>query len=250
MGEKREGGRLRLDKLLSMAGMTRSEARRAVASGRVWVDGAPARDPGARAYARDVRLDGRPIEAEAELYLMVNKPAGVVTATEDARFETVVDLLPERLRRRGLGPVGRLDRDVGGLVLLTTDGALAHRLISPKRKAEKVYLARCAGRLGEDDVRAFAEGVPLGDFVARPARLEIVESSDDGSVARAALTEGKFHQVKRMFAAVGHPLESLFRERIGCVALDPALAPGEFRPLTEEEIAGLRALTGLSEADG
>lgn len=238
--------RFRLDKLLSMAGMTRSEARRAIASGRAQVAGQVVRDAAARVAIAEVRLDGRPLEVEVDLYLMVNKPAGVVTATEDARFPTVVGLLPERLRRRGLGPVGRLDRDVGGLVLLTTDGVLAHRLISPRWKAEKVYFARCEGRLDDGDVRAFAEGVPLGDFVAKPARLEIVEASDSGSAARAALTEGKFHQVKRMFAAVGHPLESLFRERIGCVSLDPGLAPGEYRPLTPKEVEGLRALVGLS----
>ena len=134
--------RFRLDKLLSMAGMTRSEARRAIASGRAQVAGQVVRDAAARVAIAEVRLDGRPLEVEVDLYLMVNKPAGVVTATEDARFPTVVGLLPERLRRRGLGPVGRLDRDVGGLVLLTTDGVLAHRLISPRWKAEKVYFAR------------------------------------------------------------------------------------------------------------
>ena len=141
--------------------------------------------------------------------------------------------------------MGRLDRDVTGLVLMTTDGQLAHRLISPKWKAEKVYRARCEGRLGEAEVRAFAEGVALSDFTARPAGMAIIEAGEAESLAEVTLTEGKFHQVKRMFIAVGHPLIALERRRIGCVALDEALARGEWRPLDAEEVAGLKALCGL-----
>ena len=176
---------------------------------------------------------------------MVNKPAGVLTATEDRRFETVLDLLPEPMRRRGLGPVGRLDKDVTGLVLLTTDGQLAHRLIAPKWKAEKVYRARCQGRLTGADAEAFAAGLTLSDFTALPARLNILEAGEAESLADVTLTEGKFHQVKRMFAAVGHPLLALERTRIGCVALDPALGAGEWRRLTEDETKGLRELCGM-----
>ena len=194
-----------------------------------------------------VRVDGVRPEAEAELYIMVNKPAGVLTATEDRRLPTVLDLLPEALRRRGPGPVGRLDRDVTGLVLLTTDGQLAHRLISPKWKAEKLYRARCEGRLTDAEARAFAEGVALSDFTARPAALRILEAGDAESVADVVLTEGKFHQVKRMFAAVHRPLIALERRRIGCVTLDEALAPGAWRMLTDGEVAGLKALCGLGE---
>ena len=236
---------MRLDKAVALTGMTRSEARKAVAAGRVWVDGRVERDPAAQVEPERVALDGAPAGVSAELHLMVNKPAGVLTATEDRRLPTVLDLLPEALRRRGPGPVGRLDRDVTGLVLLTTDGQLAHRLISPRWKAEKVYRARCEGRLGPEAVAAFAAGVELSDFTARPAKLEILEAADGESLAEATLTEGKFHQVKRMFAAVGHPLIALERRRIGCVALDESLAPGAYRPLTPEELAGLRALCGL-----
>ena len=176
---------------------------------------------------------------------MVNKPAGVLTATEDRRLPTVLDLLPEEMRRRGPGPVGRLDRDVTGLVLLTTDGQLAHRLISPKWKAEKVYRARCEGRLTEVEVKRFAEGVALSDFVARPAGMAILEAGDEFSVADVTLSEGKFHQVKRMFAAVGHPLTALERWRIANVVLDAALEPGGFRALTEDEVRGLKESVGL-----
>ena len=241
---------MRLDKAVATAGMTRSEARKAIAAGRVWVDGRPVRDPAAQVKIEDVRVDGIAPEAPGELYVMVNKPAGVLTATEDRRLPTVLDLLPEALRRRGPGPVGRLDRDVTGLVLLTTDGQMAHRLISPKWKAEKLYRARCEGRLTDADVAAFANGVALSDFTARPARLSIIEAGADGSVADVILTEGKFHQVKRMFAAVGHPLAKLERLRIGCVTLDPALAPGEWRHLTGEEVGGLKEICGMNQESG
>ena len=235
---------MRLDKALSLAGYTRSEAKALIARGRVCVAGETVRDSGKNVQICDVTLDGSPIDARQELYLMLHKPAGVVTATEDKRLPTVVSLLPESYQRRKIGPVGRLDRDVTGLVLLTTDGQLAHRLISPRWKAEKQYRARCEGALDEGDVAAFAAGLELSDFTAAPARLEILEVGET-SLADVILTEGKFHQVKRMFAAVGHPLISLQRLRIGCVTLDESLAPGEFRLLTEQEIAGLKRMTQL-----
>ena len=239
---------MRLDRALTLAGCTRSEARAMIAAGRVRVGETVARSAGLDARVEDIFLDGAPLDAEPEIYLMLNKPAGVVTATEDKHLPTVVSLLPERYRRRKIGPVGRLDRDVTGLVLLTTDGQLAHRLISPKWKAEKRYRAECEGTLTEADVRAFAEGVTLSDFTARPAGMAIL-SAGEISVADVTLTEGKFHQVKRMFAAIGHPLNSLRRLQIGCVELDEALAPGEFRKLTSEEIAGLKRMTGLTEGE-
>ena len=238
---------MRLDKAVALSGLTRSEAKKAIAAGRVRVDGMPARNCAMQVEPGQVSVDGGAPAQSGELYLMLNKPAGVITATEDRSLPTVVDLLPEALRRRGLGPVGRLDRDVTGLVLLTTDGQLAHRLISPKWKAEKVYRAKCAGRLTEADVRAFAEGIELSDFRARPAGLNILEASGDFSMADVTLTEGKFHQVKRMFAAIDHSLMALERLSIGCVALDLALSPGEWRMLTEDEVRGLRAMCGMCE---
>ncbi len=238
---------MRLDKAVTLNGMTRSEARKAIAAGRVSVRGGIARDVGMQVEPGDVLVDGRPVEAPRELYIMVNKPAGVLTATEDGRQKCVSDLLPEDLRRRNPGPVGRLDKDVTGLVLMTTDGQLAHRLISPKWKAEKTYLAKCEGRLTEADIETFAHGIILSDFTAKPAMLRILEAGDDASTAQAILTEGKFHQVKRMFAAIGHPLTALSRTRIGCVTLDPTLQPGQCRELTVEEREGLMELCGLKE---
>ncbi len=236
---------MRLDKAAALSGLTRSEARKAIAAGRVRVDGQPVRDCAMQVDPARVQIDGGAPVTAGEIYIMVNKPAGVLTATEDRRLPTVLELLPENLRRRGPGPVGRLDRDVTGLVLLTTDGQLAHRLISPRWKAEKLYRAECEGKLGPAEVEAFAEGVALSDFTARPATLTILDAGAERSSADVILTEGKFHQVKRMFAAIGHPLTSLARLRVGCVALDPALGPGEWRHLTEDEVAGLRALCGM-----
>jgi len=235
---------MRLDKALSLAGYSRTEAKGLIAKGRVQVSGAVARNPGINVQPGEVMLDGSPIDAEVEVYLMIHKPAGVVTATEDKKLPTVVSLLPEQYQKRKIGPVGRLDRDVTGLVLLTTDGQLAHRLISPKWKAEKVYRATCEGALDESHAQAFAGGIELSDFTAQPAGMEIL-SSGETSVADVTLTEGKFHQVKRMFIAIGHPLVKLQRLRIGCVTLDESLAPGEFRKLTEEEITGLKRMSDL-----
>ena len=235
---------MRLDKALSLTGCSRSEAKTMIARGRVRVNGETARDPEMNVQPEWVSLDGNPIAAPQEIYLMIHKPAGVVTATEDKFLPTVVSLLPENLQKRKIGPVGRLDRDVTGLVILTTDGQLAHRLISPKWKAEKLYRAQCEGALTQADVQAFASGLELSDFTARPAEMIIIESGET-SIADVILTEGKFHQVKRMFAAIGHPLLRLERRRIGCVALDETLETGQYRSLTEEEIAGLKRMSGL-----
>ena len=234
----------RIDRILGLTGIGRAEAKKWIAAGRVSVGGVTVRDPGAKARFADVMVDGQPVDAEAEVYLMIHKPAGVVTATEDKKLPTVVGLLPEKYQRRKIGPVGRLDRDVTGLVLITTDGEMAHRLISPKWKAEKQYRAVCEGCLSQADIDAFASGLELSDFTAQPAQLVILEAGESESVADVILTEGKFHQVKRMFAATGHPLKKLSRLRIGCVKLDENLAEGEFRPLTDDEISGLKRLTG------
>jgi 16S rRNA pseudouridine516 synthase len=169
-----------------------------------------------------------------------------VTAREDAHFSTVFDLLPPSFRTPELSAVGRLDRDVTGLLLMTEDGQLAHRLISPRFEVQKVYLARVEGRLTGADVPRMSQGLELSDFTARPAHLEILEASDDFSMALLTVHEGKFHQVKRMFAAIHHPVETLHRQSVGGVALDPALPPGGYRKLMPEEIAHLYALTEMS----
>ena len=240
---------MRLDKAVALAGLTRRDARRALADGRVTVNGRAERDAGFAVSESDaVALDGEAVSLRAHVHVMMNKPAGCLTATEDARgARTVVDYLPEALRLRKIGPVGRLDKDVTGLVLLTTDGQLAHRLISPKRDVEKVYFARVEGRLDADCARAFERGIVFRDFTALPARLSVVRAGEDSSDARVYVKEGKFHQVKRMCLAVGHPVISLKREKIGPVALDESLSEGEWRALTPEEERQLYEISGMNE---
>ena len=226
---------VRLDKLLTDTGKaSRSEARRLIRDGRVAADGLVCRQPEARVEdTAELSLDGEIIGSSA-VCLMLHKPAGVLSATEDAAQKTVLDLLPVQLRRQGYFPVGRLDKDTTGLLLLTTDGDLAHRIISPKKQVEKQYLARVDGVLTEEDVRAFAEGISLADGTrCLSAGLELL---DGGRTVRVTLTEGKYHQVKRMLASRGAPVMALHRERIGALLLDEKLAPGAFRPLTASEV--------------
>ena len=235
--------RMRLDKFLSAQGLSRKQARAAIASGQVSVNGEVQGDPGfiLDPISAQVLFQGRALGYRRHMHLMLHKPAGLLTATTDARQKTVMDLLPEELKRRALGPVGRLDKDVTGLLLLTDDGQLAHRLISPKWTVEKVYLARVEGALDTADIQAFQAGIALSDFTARPARLEILEPD----LGRLTITEGKLHQVKRMFAARGKPVLRLHRESVGGVSLDPALECGKFRPLTAEEEGALYALVRM-----
>lgn len=241
--------RTRLDKLLSENGLSRKQAGQVIRAGRVRVDGEVVRDAAQTLDADTARvtLDGEALSTEKHLHLMLNKPAGYLTATEDGRGETVMDLLPEPLRKRGLGPVGRLDKDVTGLILLTTDGQLAHRLISPKWKMDKRYLAAVEGRVDEACVRRFAEGVPLKDFTCEPAGLHILRAGDEESLCEVTVHEGKYHQVKRMLAACGHPVLALSRRSIAGIELDKSLGEGEWRYLTEEERASLYRLTELEE---
>ena len=228
---------MRLDKAVTMAGLSRSEAKEAIRRGRVTLNGGTAKDAALNVNMSDsVCLDGQKLDLKAHRHIMLFKPAGYLTATEDARGDrTVMELIPQSMRFKDLGPVGRLDRDVTGLLILTTDGELAHRLISPKRDVEKQYFARVEGKLGEGDAAAFERGVELKEFKAKPARLTIVSAQEDESLCRVFVTEGKFHQVKRMLLAVGHPVIELKRERIAELELDPALREGECRFLTDSE---------------
>lgn len=229
----------RLDKIISATGKkSRREVREMVRQGRVLVDGkpAPAADMKVDPQTAVILLDGEPLGYEKFTYVMLHKPAGVLTATEDRRQETVLDLLPPELRRRALSPVGRLDKDTEGLLLLTNDGQLAHRLLSPKSHVDKVYYARVDGALEPGDIEAFAAGMTLGDGLeCLPAGLEILSPTE----ALVTLREGKFHQVKRMLAARGKPVLYLKRLSMGRLRLDPALAPGAWRMLTEEERSAL-----------
>ena len=224
----------RLDKVLANTGRwSRKEVKELCRAGRVTVNGETAKKPELK-VAEDALLavDGVPLEIETTVWIMLHKPAGVVSATEDAREETVFSLLPEHYRRMGLFPVGRLDKDTEGLLLLTNDGDLAHRLLSPKKHVDKVYYVEVDGVLNEEDAAAFRAGMTLGDgTVCLPAQLKPL-GENRGEVT---LREGKYHQVKRMLAARGKPVRYLKRISFGPLTLDEKLQKGDWRPLSVKE---------------
>ena len=227
----------RVDKILAGTGRwSRREVKELIRAGRVAVGGAAVRSPDEK-YDRDgldLRVDGEPVSGEKYVYLMLHKPAGLVSATDDPRQPTVLELLPPHLRRVGLFPAGRLDKDTEGLLLLTNDGGLAHRLLSPKKHVDKTYFVRVEGVLDEEDCAAFASGMVLGDGLeCLPAGLERLEAPDEAIVT---LREGKYHQIKRMLASRGKPVRYLKRLTMGPLQLDSGLQKGAWRPLTAEEM--------------
>lgn len=227
---------MRLDRLLSELGVaSRSELRQLIRSGRVSVDGQTVVASEKRVDPEKSRvcLDGEELSYRRYRYFMMDKPAGVLSVTEDRRQETVLDLLPPELKRLGLFPVGRLDKDTSGLLLLTNDGDFAHRVISPKSGVEKRYRAEVEGVPDEEDVRAFAEGLCLADGTrCLPARLEITGES----VCFVTVMEGKYHQVKRMLAARGKPVTGLRRLSVGALTMPESLTPGGIRELDEKDL--------------
>lgn len=234
--------RMRLDKLLAHLNCgSRKEVQAMIRAGRVQINGAVERDPAAKVDSdtAQVMLDGQAQQYQAQRYYMLNKPAGVITASRDARHDTVLDLFPEDIRR-GLFAVGRLDKDTEGLLIVTDDGALSHALMSPSRHVYKVYEATVEGELAPDAEARFEKGLTLKDgTVCLPARLERL-AGDDAQHVRVTLREGKYHQVKRMIAAVGGVVVQLRRVQLGGLLLDPALKEGEFRALTDQELVLLQ----------
>ena len=227
----------RLDKLLAATGKwSRKEAKALIKAGRVRVEDRLPKGPEDKVEEGSLlTVDGKPIFTEKYVYLMLHKP-GVISATQDAKEKTVLDLLPKDLRRKDLFPVGRLDKDTEGLLLLTNDGALAHALLAPGRHVDKVYYTKVDGVLNEEDVTAFQQGIVLGDGTeCLPAGLDLISEKE----ALVTLREGKYHQVKRMLASRGKPVVYLKRLGMGKLKLDPALPAGAWRPLTPEELADL-----------
>ncbi|VQT67064.1 ribosomal small subunit pseudouridine synthase A [Streptococcus pneumoniae] len=191
----------------------------------------------------EIRFDGQVLEYEEFVYYMMNKPKGVISATEDSKHRTVLDLLDDIARSKEVFPVGRLDIDTHGLLLLTNDGKLAHALLSPKRHVDKTYLAQVKGIMTQEDAETFAKGIPLKDFTCQPARLELVsvDTKKNQSQIRVTIAEGKFHQVKRMVGYCGKEVVDLQRLTMGTLVLDENLQRGEWRRLTKEELEILRA---------
>ena len=239
-------GMERMDKLLACTGLWyREEVKATVRWDRVQVNGvavAKAEDK-ADPERDEIRVDGQLVDCAPFVYIMMNKPDGLLSATTDKRQKTVVDLLPEHLRKRGLFPVGRLDKDTVGLLLLTDDGPLGHELLSPKKHVDKVYHARVDGKVNEEDVKRLAEGMVLEDGLhCLPAGLRPL---GDGSECLVTLREGKYHQVKRMLAECGKPVTALKRLSMGPLELDKALAPGEWRFLSRKELEELKNSTRM-----
>lgn len=227
---------MRLDKFLSEASAySRKEIRGLVRAGLVSVDGIPAVSPDQKVEQHSaVSVKGIPVKYQKYIYLMLNKPAGYLSATEDERDPVVVDLVPEQWRHFQVFPVGRLDKDTEGLLLLTNDGQFDHALMSPRKKMVKRYYAELSRAAGRDDILAFEAGMDLQDFTAQPAKLELTE---DPTKVYVEICEGKYHQVKRMCAKTGKEVLYLKRVAIGKLLLDDTLSPGQMRELTGQELA-------------
>lgn len=228
----------RLDKFLcSQSNLTRSEAGRAIRSGRVTVDGAVCRQAAQKINpdTQTVAVDGKAVGYAEYVYWMLNKPAGILCVSRDPKAPTVVDLLPPDARRKGLFPAGRLDKDTHGMVLITDDGDFAHRMLSPRHHIPKTYHARLDKPMPPDTPQRFAAGITLGDGEeCKPAQVRLLEEGE-APLVEIVLVEGKYHQIKRMFAAVGCHVDWLKRVKMGDLPLDESLAEGECRLLTAEE---------------
>lgn len=244
--------RERLDKVLGNLGVgTRKEIKDYCKKGRIRVNGEIEKDSSAHVNPEEdtFMFDGVEVEYKKYLYLMMHKPQGVLSATKDGRTRTVIDILEPEDKVFEPFPVGRLDIDTEGLLLLTDDGQMAHRLLSPKKHVDKIYLAHVDGSLSEEDIKAFAEGITFLDdgYKCLPAELEIVESKEDESKALVTIREGKYHQVKRMFEARNRTVTYLKRLSMGTLQLDEDLELGQYRELTDEEIKELKELTKMED---
>ncbi len=235
----------RLDKVISNLGYgSRKDVKAFIKKGLIEVDGVIVKDNGMAIDPEKavIKINGEEVFYRKYIYLMMNKPAGVISETHDNRDETVIDLLYVDHQVFEPFPVGRLDKDTVGLLLLTNDGELNHRLISPKWHVDKVYYAKIDKEVTEKDVEAFRKGITLDDgYKCMEAKLEILSASEDGSEIRVTIQEGKFHQVKRMFEAVNKKVVYLKREEFGGLTLDPDLEEGEYRELSDEELALLKS---------
>ncbi len=237
---------MRLDKfLVACAVGSRTEVKNLLKAGRVTVNGKKEKSAKLQIDEErdEIRFDGQVLEYEEFVYYMMNKPKGVISATEDPKHRTVLDLLDDIAQSKEVFPVGRLDIDTHGLLLLTNDGQLAHALLSPKRHVDKTYQAQVKGIMAQEDVEIFADGIPLKDFTCQPAKLEILstDAEKNQSQIRVTIAEGKFHQVKRMVAYCGKEVVDLQRLTMGTLVLDENLERGEWRRLTKEELENLLA---------
>ena len=246
--------KMRLDRWLTTLGVgSRNEVKQWIRGGQAAVNGGIVTDPALsfNPAADQLTLRGKPLDGRVVRHVMMNKPAGVLTAARDPKQPTVMDLLPPEYRSMGCMPVGRLDKDTTGILIFTCDGELNHRLLSPGRHVGKRYRVIARGRMDFRDTELFAAGIHLSDFDAQPARLEILSTPEDSDTTLAEVTicEGKYHQVKRMFAAAGHEVIALHRCSFGPLETDPDLPEGAWRELTEQELTALRKAAGMEAQD-
>lgn len=230
---------MRLDRYISNCGIAaRSDAKKLIKSGRITVDGivVKAVDTKVNEGETDIRLDGEPVLYRKYVYLMLNKPKGYVSATEDKHYKTVMDFVPEEYRHYNVSPVGRLDIDTEGLLILSNDGAFTHNVITPKKNIYKRYYAELDKAAQKSDIETFAKGMEFKDFTAKPAVLEI---GGDAKNVFIEIAEGKYHQVKRMCERVGKNVVYLKRVKIGGLSLDETLCLGKMRELTEAEVKSI-----------
>ena len=229
----------RLDKILASQGtLSRRDVKVIIKKGRVLLNGVVVRDSAVKVdiNSDEVKIDGETVVLKKHIYIMMNKPQGVVSASDSDTDKTVVDLVPDELSRKGLFPAGRLDKDTTGFVLITDDGEFAHNILSPKNHIFKTYLARLDHELSESDIEMLENGITLADgTILKEAKVEIVECTETPLV-KIMICEGKYHQVKRMFAAAGNKVVSLHRSKMGELELDGNLLPGESREITSEEL--------------
>ncbi len=233
---------IRLDRLLAetVPGLSRAEAKKALRNGSVKVDGVICKNGDLRVDPETsvISMNDKPVAYAATRYFLLNKPAGVLSATRDGRQKTVLDLIPG-IRKNDYFPVGRLDKDTEGLLLITNDGALAHELLSPKKHVKKTYIAVCEGTVGEADADRMEVGLDLGDFTTAPAEVSILSTDTSQTMLAITITEGKFHQVKRMVEAVGSVVLKLRRIRMGGLWLPKELQTGESAEYDAEELKAL-----------
>ena len=231
----------RLDKVLARQGIgSRSQVKDLVRQGQVQINARPAKSPDEKVDLEQdvIVVSGQQVTLSRHVYLMMNKPKGVVSATRDGDCPTVLDLVPPELRRRGLFPAGRLDKDTVGFVLITDDGDFAHRMLSPRKHVRKTYQAQLEKPVTQADVHAFAQGMTLASGeVCLPALLQPLADCEGAPMAQVILQEGMYHQIKRMFAARGNRVVELMRTKLGDLELDPTLKPGECREINDKERA-------------
>ncbi len=229
----------RLDKIISsQMNISRNDARNMIKSGLVFVDGKVVTDIAGKFDADNVNIiaDGKELSYKEFIYIMMNKPQGVVSATRDPKIKTVIDIVPENLKRKNLFPAGRLDKDTVGFMLITDDGDFAHRILSPSRHVPKTYIAHLRDRLSEESRQILENGAVLSDGTeCMDATVKMLD--DDFKIAEITIREGKYHQIKRMFASVGNEVVFLKRISMGNLHLDESLEPGECREITQKELS-------------